>query len=390
MKTKKAFIVSHSSPIVLCLLITCLLLIFIIFYGRGGGTQNRAPVVSSITVTFGNPTVNSSITLTCNATDADGDTLTYSWATTNGTLSATTGQTVTWTAPSSQGTHTVTVNVFDGKGGQVIWTENITVTVYIMASYVGMFDSNYQTLENLPYNLVNRVYIAFGQIVPKNGQCILDFQPGIPDEPANLRTIIDECRSENVQKILISIGCGGYTFAGENYHDGFHDAAQPENIDNFVESVVTFLENNNLDGIDLDLEQQSTTADDVLNLVKALRSRLENKYLLTITPWNPSLWSLDLKSIAPYVNQINLMYTYGYDNSVLDGYVTYLTNNGFMPKQIVAGVQSESPYDSIGTIISKCNYVKNNNLGGVMNWRLDTDKLGGAQGGAREIYEQLH
>jgi uncharacterized delta-60 repeat protein len=97
--------------------------------GGGGGEKNHPPVISSIDVSPGtNVNTGASINLTCNASDSDGDTLTYTWTKTGGTLSTTTGQTVNWTAPSTEGTYRITVTVSDGKGGEVSASKDITVT----------------------------------------------------------------------------------------------------------------------------------------------------------------------------------------------------------------------------------------------------------------------
>ena len=127
-KIKKSFIVSRSSFFVCLLLVTCLLSLVTIIGCGGGGTKNNAPVISSIDVSP-STTVNTgaSITLTCNATDADGDTLSYSWTASGGTISGS-GSSVTWTAPNTAGTYTITVKVSDGKGGEATASKTITVS----------------------------------------------------------------------------------------------------------------------------------------------------------------------------------------------------------------------------------------------------------------------
>lgn len=87
---------------------------------------NHPPVIESIS---GADAVgaNGSVTLTCNATDSDGDQLDYSWTCTNGTLLSSTGMTVTWWAPEVSGTATVSVTVRDGRGG--VDTRSKTITI---------------------------------------------------------------------------------------------------------------------------------------------------------------------------------------------------------------------------------------------------------------------
>jgi hypothetical protein len=67
----------------------------------------------------------------CNATDPDGDELSYGWSASGGTISGITiaGEeaTVTWTAPGSAGFYDVTVIVMDSRGSAV--TDSVTITV---------------------------------------------------------------------------------------------------------------------------------------------------------------------------------------------------------------------------------------------------------------------
>ena len=88
---------------------------------------NRPPTVTAqcdpCTVEVGR-----SSTLTANATDPDGDTLTYKWTTPQGTLANPAERQTLWTAPQQEGTVPVTIAVSDGKGGNAQATVNIQVT----------------------------------------------------------------------------------------------------------------------------------------------------------------------------------------------------------------------------------------------------------------------
>ena len=64
--------------------------------------------------------------IACNASDRDGDELSYNWSANGGDISGT-GASVNWIAPDYPGFYDVTVTVTDGRGGEV--TKQITITV---------------------------------------------------------------------------------------------------------------------------------------------------------------------------------------------------------------------------------------------------------------------
>jgi hypothetical protein len=76
---------------------------------------NTPPVITSLTSVTELPPEDS-CTVSCAASDADGDTLTYTWSATDGTITGT-GESVSWTAPDAEGTYTISVEVSDGHGG---------------------------------------------------------------------------------------------------------------------------------------------------------------------------------------------------------------------------------------------------------------------------------
>jgi len=77
---------------------------------------NHAPVISSLTANPSGININQTTTITCTASDQDGDTLTYTWTKTGGTFEgSTSGSSVTWRAPSTEGNYTVECGVSDGE-----------------------------------------------------------------------------------------------------------------------------------------------------------------------------------------------------------------------------------------------------------------------------------
>ncbi|VAX25088.1 internalin, putative [hydrothermal vent metagenome] len=83
--------------------------------GEGEGSvtviANTSPVINSVTASDTSPDVGDTITLTCDASDPDGDRLSYAWSDGLGS-----GSQVTYTVTSA-GSKTFTCTVSDGKGG---------------------------------------------------------------------------------------------------------------------------------------------------------------------------------------------------------------------------------------------------------------------------------
>jgi len=76
---------------------------------------NRPPAINSLVANTVWTTPSGNLQVTCNATDPDGDELSYAWTTTGGNISGT-GAVVNWTAPQEVGIYNVTVVVKDGHG----------------------------------------------------------------------------------------------------------------------------------------------------------------------------------------------------------------------------------------------------------------------------------
>jgi hypothetical protein len=80
--------------------------------------HNNPPVIESLTTDCPRVKPAGTGTITCVASDPDGDELTYTWSAERGTISGE-GAIVTWTAPSEYGNYVITVTVSDGRGGEV-------------------------------------------------------------------------------------------------------------------------------------------------------------------------------------------------------------------------------------------------------------------------------
>jgi outer membrane protein OmpA-like peptidoglycan-associated protein len=91
-----------------------------------GPAPNRPPTVQArcepCTVEIGR-----TATVTADAKDPDGDTVTYAWKAPSGKLQNPSDRQTTWTAPQQEGPVQVTVTVSDGKGGTAVATTTIQV-----------------------------------------------------------------------------------------------------------------------------------------------------------------------------------------------------------------------------------------------------------------------
>lgn len=103
--------------------------------GRGGEVtsqitievrSNSPPTISNLIADAAWTLPSGSIQVTCNATDPDGDGLSYEWSATGGNITGT-GLEVIWTAPQEVGVYNITVVVTDSYGGSDTGTFPVSV-----------------------------------------------------------------------------------------------------------------------------------------------------------------------------------------------------------------------------------------------------------------------
>ena len=95
----------------------------------GGGVyniRNNPPIILRLTKDLITVGAGSTCNIRCLAQDYDGDVLSFSWQSSSGDFVGD-GSYVTWIAPDSQGIHSVSCTVTDGRGGEV--SESIEILV---------------------------------------------------------------------------------------------------------------------------------------------------------------------------------------------------------------------------------------------------------------------
>ena len=89
-------------------------------------STNSEPVIASLEPGAEQVVPLGSLQVVCTASDPDGDELSYNWSASAGEIDGV-GDTVTWVAPASEGSYSVTVVVTDGHGSQA--TDYVIITV---------------------------------------------------------------------------------------------------------------------------------------------------------------------------------------------------------------------------------------------------------------------
>lgn len=110
-----------------CLLITVVVVAVVLLLNLSCTTStNNEPIITSLEADAEKVVPLGSVQVVCNASDPDGDELNYGWSASAGEIDGT-GDTVSWIAPASEGSHNVTVKVVDGRGGEA--TDYVAITV---------------------------------------------------------------------------------------------------------------------------------------------------------------------------------------------------------------------------------------------------------------------
>lgn len=89
--------------------------------------KTYAPIISSMTASPTNTTTGQPLTFDVRATDPNGQAIQYSWSTPNGVISASAGQTVSWTPPTIAGAYPVQVVITNLDGKSTSGTLNVIV-----------------------------------------------------------------------------------------------------------------------------------------------------------------------------------------------------------------------------------------------------------------------
>jgi len=244
----------------------------------------------------------------------------------------------------------------------------------IVAEYFGIWTETNQTWAqkfrpDTPFTNLNRLYICFGKIVQTTDG---HFTIGIDGQESRVLAIIARMQKTNPKaEIFLTVG-------GDNNPKSYGGAA---NDPAFAENVKNFLLQYHMSGIDIDWEQ-SLDKTNLSNLLQALGTNLHaNNLKLTLDVWPFFDSNYDASVINNYVDQLNIM-SYGTGLTV-QSCAQDFERAGIRSDLLIGGIETEADYNQFGgtvdtlgdngTIAAKANYALNNNLAGMMGWRMDND-----------------
>jgi hypothetical protein len=200
--------------------------------GRGGedtgyvtvtAKANRAPIISSLITDADWALPSGSLQVTCDASDSDGDELSYEWTATGGDISGT-GAAVNWTAPQAVGTYNVTVVVRDDQGGgdsrEVLFIvspgtpptiEDLAVTAR-EPKYLKTTASGYKVWKSKEYDIEcivsdatgTEIYVwsCTGGEISGEGSKVTWTAPGTPGD-VTVRVIVSDVAGNEVGKSIV-------------------------------------------------------------------------------------------------------------------------------------------------------------------------------------------
>jgi hypothetical protein len=217
-----------------------------------------------------------------------------------------------------------------------------------------------------PYDKFDIIYVAFAHIDPVTHQLDFETKVGKDIERQRLEVLKNNTqalRAAGKLKLVISLGWGEQeSIDGTPLIEAYIDTVAP--------SVPQFLEQNGLDGFDIDYETpQFTSSEKFQEVAQKIRAALGSSYLFTITPNNVT--NLDGPTLNQYFDYINAQ-SYNADGDL--GFdVSDLLDLGVMASKVLAGADIENTNlynDDQNRVAWAISQYDSFVLGGVFIWQM--------------------
>ncbi|MBN2804778.1 MAG: hypothetical protein JXR91_16905 [Deltaproteobacteria bacterium] len=234
------------------------------------------------------------------------------------------------------------------------------------------------TASNLEYNHLTHINYAF--IVPVYTK---DAGPSLRplDNPDVLTTIVTKAHAANV---TVSIAVGGYSAGVYAFEEiSRNDTYRAD----FITQLVKFVDDNNLDGVDMDWEYPKDYSETWFdNLMVELGTALHAKgKILTAAVIAGEDGSPEAAAISDKVfgavDYLNIMSYDGWQdgshssyNMAVDNLDYWINTRGLPPKKAMLGVPFYNlASNPVSVLEQKCDYVVSEGTAGVMIWEISTN-----------------
>lgn len=298
----------------------------------------------------------------------------------------------------------------------------------VVIGYVPAFGAMKATVDTTDLSLVTHINISFlnpdasGALIKNDSMLCMPDSTGVGTTASNLRYVINKAQQAGV-KVLVSVAGGVIPSCSGDWSI----LLQPSHRQNLIDNFIKFVDEFNLDGLDIDIEGEVLTkidrASNYTPFIQTLSEKLKSRNkLLTCATASYEGGMIPVSSI-PYFDYVNIMSydmigpSWGvpgvehstYAQAVAD--VNLWKNRGASPEQLVLGVpfygygfgtySASYPYkeivasfgvqqaekDVMGSACAGCSYVTYNgtatiknktrlalqNGAGVMIWELSQD-----------------
>jgi hypothetical protein len=249
------------------------------------------------------------------------------------------------------------------------------------------YDASMSVKDTIPWMKVNRVYIAFATV---HDGVLTDFPSGSSPEDSTaqeenagkIRNVVALARQSNPDAVVLISS----NFGGDMDNEYLRAAQDPQK---FADSVVAYMKKYDLDGYDMDWEsyQINEDAPQLTTLLSTCHATFAaagsnphgHPYILTHTVW-PGVESPEtVAGLKDSVDQVNIMSYGSGDTYDLVSYADSYAQAGFPYEMMIGGLENEDGYtdgggpDTRASVAAKCAYVKEHNLAGLFEWRMDND-----------------
>jgi GH18 family chitinase len=225
-------------------------------------------------------------------------------------------------------------------------------------------DSGKANTSSTPYDKFDILYVAFAHIDKTTYQ--LDFEDvkdggknAEKQRLANILNLVQPLRTANKIKVVISLGWG----------EQFNDIPLIEaNLSTFAPSVKKFIDDNKLDGFDIDYEVPTfSSLSSFQKVASAIREALGKTYLFTITPNNTT--NLDGNTLNTYFDYVNIQ-SYDCSGDAHCSITEFIKNmTGLSRSKILAGADTDNG-ENIKNAVEKYD---DNGIGGIFAWKLSSN-----------------